>query len=173
VPTRELSAEGYFIQDAGLILLAPFLSTLFERLALASSGELKDPAAAMALLHFLATGREAPAEFQVVLPKVLCGWPLDKPVSLPEALAADTKAEARQLLESVIGHWAILKNTSVEGVQESFLQRPGKLSLTARGDWLLQVEQKAYDMLLQQLPWSFSWTRLPWMRETLRTEWVG
>jgi hypothetical protein len=164
--------EGIHIPNAGVTLLAPFLTMLFERVDVSAKTELKDPATALVLLHFLATGEAGPADFQLPLAKVLCGLPLEKAISLPVTLPESIQAEGRQLIESVIGHWAILKNTSVEGLRESFLQRPGKLTLTARKDWLLQVEQKSYDMLLQHLPWSFSLIRLPWMKRALRTEWV-
>lgn len=171
-PAVDPAVEGIYIHNAGLILLAPFLTMLFERLDLAKGGEMKDAGTAMALQHYLVTGQEGPVEFLVALPKVLCGWPLEKSIALPGSLSESMKVEAGQLLESVIGHWGILKNTSVEGLRESFLQRQGKLSRTAKGDWLLQVEQRAYDMLLQQLPWSFNLIRLPWMKNVLRTEWV-
>lgn len=177
-PTREPlqpedpTAEGIHIANAGLILLAPFLSLLFERLGLSEKSEIKDPATAQALLHFLATGEEGPQEFQVPLAKVLTGWPMEKAISLPMTLADEMKIEAGLMLESVIGHWSMLKNTSVAGLRESFLQRQGKLSRTPRGAWLLQMEQRAFDMLLQQLPWSFSIIRLPWMKRVIRTEWV-
>jgi Contractile injection system tape measure protein len=172
IQTEDPTVEGLHIANAGLILLAPFLSLLFERLELSDKAELKDQATAQALLHFLATGEEGPQEFQVPLAKVLTGWPLDKAISLPMSLADEMKIEAGLMLESVIGHWSMLKNTSVDGLRESFLQRPGKLSRTPRGEWLLQVEQRAFDMLLQQLPWSFSIIRLPWMKQVIRTEWV-
>jgi len=82
------------------------------------------------------------------------------------------KDEARQLLESAVAHWAILKDTSAAGLQEAFLSRAGKISQTRNDDWLLQVEQRPFDMLIQQLPWSFKLIKLSWMTRLLRTEWV-
>jgi hypothetical protein len=166
------AVEGIFIQNAGLILLAPFLPMLLERVDLAKEGELKDPAMAMSLMHYLACGEEGPVEFQVVLPKVLCGWDIEKEIDLPDAVPQAMKEETRQLLESVIGHWAVLKDTSVEGLQEAFLRRTGKISMSTNNEWLLQVEQRAFDMLIQQLPWSFKVVKLSWMKRLLRTEWV-
>ena len=75
------------------------------------------------------------------------------------------------MLGSVIEHWVILKNTSIEGLRESFLQRNGKLTF-ANNEWLLQVEQKPYDMLLQSLPWNIGIIKLAWMRNILKTEWI-
>ena len=166
------AVEGIFIQNAGLVLLAPFLPTLLERVGVASDGALKDPGMAMALMHYLACGEEGPAEFQVVLPKVLCGWEIETPIDLPGTIPAVMKDEARQLLESAVAHWAILKDTSAAGLQEAFLSRAGKISQTRNDDWLLQVEQRPFDMLIQQLPWSFKLIKLSWMTRLLRTEWV-
>ena len=75
------------------------------------------------------------------------------------------------MLGSVIEHWVILKNTSIEGLRESFLQRNGKLTF-ANNEWLLQVEQKPYDMLLQSLPWNIGFIKLAWMNQILITEWI-
>jgi hypothetical protein len=38
---------------------------------------------------------------------------------------------------------------------------------------MLQVEQKAVDVLLNTLPWGIGVIKLPWMKEILHTEWNG
>jgi hypothetical protein len=35
----------------------------------------------------------------------------------------------------------------------------------------LSVEAKAFDMLLEQLPWSYSTIKFPWMARPIYTEW--
>jgi len=166
------TVEGIYVSNAGSVLLAPFLMTFFDRVGVAKDRQLVEPGLAMALIHYLATGQEKAAEFQLALPKILCGWEMEQPVELPDMLPDHMKDEAGQLLAAVIEHWSILKNTSPEGLQESFLQRQGKITLTERNEWLLQVEQKSFDMVLQHLPWSFQLIKLPWMNRLLRTEWV-
>jgi len=166
------AAGGIYVSNAGSVLLAPFLTIFFDRVGVARDRQLVEPGLAMALIHYLATGQEKPAEFQLALPKILCGWEMEQPVELPDILPDHMKDEAGQLLAAVIEHWSILKNTSPEGLQESFLQRHGKITLTERDEWLLQVEQKSFDMVLQHLPWSFQLIKLPWMNRLLRTEWV-
>jgi hypothetical protein len=79
--------------------------------------------------------------------------------------------EADEMLLALIEHWSVLKNTSIDGLRESFLKRSGKLSIE-NNNWLLQIEQRPYDMLLQQLPWGISMIKLPWMKKLLITEWV-
>ena len=50
------------------------------------------------------------------------------------------------------------------------LRRPAVLS-SRTGAWLLRVERRAEDALLERLPWSWSWIRLPWMEHPLQVEW--
>ena len=70
----------------------------------------------------------------------------------------------------MIDNWKVLGNTSVAGLRETFLQRQGRLQL--RDDaWRLRVEPKAFDMLLDQLPWGFSTIKYPWMERAIYVEW--
>ena len=169
------SAEphGQFVTHAGLVLLGPYLQMFLERIGLAQGGRLTDPGAALVAVQYLGTGQEvAPPEYELVLPKLLCGFGLDEaPPALP-TVSADIVRESNELLSSVVEHWSALKNTSADSLREAFLQRDGKLSLRQDGTWLLQVEQKAYDMLLEYLPWGYQMTKLPWMERILITEWV-
>lgn len=172
-----IAEEGFHVSNSGLILLGPYLPMLFERVGLKlspSEPESPTPAAlsvAMVLLHFLATGRDDPAEFELVLPKVLCGQLPQDSFEGPVALDPAARAEADQLLDSVLAHWGALKDSSIDGLREGFLVREGKLSLRD-GIWRLQVEQKPWDMLLEQLPWSLQFTKFPWMPNPLKTEWM-
>ena len=74
------------------------------------------------------------------------------------------------MLEAVIEQWPVLKNTSIAGLREAFLQRNGKLF--SKNDKLhLQVEASTLDVLLDQLPWNLSMIKLPWMKGLLRVDW--
>jgi hypothetical protein len=75
------------------------------------------------------------------------------------------------LLSSVIEHWAALKNTGIEALRISFLQRAGKLMRTEKG-WQLVAEQKSFDILMQSLPWAIGRIKTPWMQEWLLTDWT-
>ena len=127
---------------------------------------------ALCLLHFLATGQSVAPEYELVLPKILCDMPLPTPVDCCIELSDAEKEEATALLEAVIRHWEVLRNTSPDGLRGTFLIRSGKVSLRDDGDWLLQVETKSFDMLMDALPWGISIVKLPWMRRTLWVEWV-
>lgn len=169
--TQRRHEEGFFITNAGLVLAAPFLPRFFTNLGIVADGAFNNKDLPVALLQWLVTGSEFYAEFDTVLAKVFCGMEPEAPIIIVPQLPDGFKREAHLLLEAIIGHWPALKNTSVEGLREAFLQRGGKLSMQG-GEWLLQVEQKAYDMLLNDLPWTIHTIKLPWMERLMRTEWV-
>ena len=126
---------------------------------------------AVLLLQYLATGNTEHAEHELVLNKILCNIPLEEaiPVSF---IATETEIEVtRDLLEMVIERWEKLKNTSVEGLQGSFIIRDGMLNFK-EDYWSLKVEQRGYDVLLQMLPWAFGYIKTSWMQHNLIVEWI-
>jgi len=106
----------------------------------------------------------------LVLNKVLCGLDPETPVPCSIRLTSTEKKESRQMLEAVIQRWAALKNTSVQGMQSSFLQRFGLFYATEH-NWLLCVERKVFDLLLDRLPWGIGTIKLSWMDRFLAVEW--
>ena len=164
--------EGTYIDNAGLVLLHPFLPRLFEGLGISKDTELLLPERALQLLHFLVTGKKSGHEYDLVLPKILCGIPLQQPVSGEIKLSRKETEEAEAMLEAAIGHWEALRSTSPEGLRESFLKRPGKLVLKDEDEWVLYVESRTHDILLDHLPWGISMIKLPWMKTILQVEWA-
>lgn len=177
-PLGRNTKPGLPVQACGLVLLHPYLPRLFAGLGwIADSHPLGTalPAAmlppAAALLHWLATGDDDPHEFDLVLIKLLLGLAPDDPLPVAGGLlGAAEKEEGEALLAAVIGHWAALGQSSINGLRVSFLQRGGLLYPAADG-WLLQPQAEAYDVLLDRLPWGISIIRLPWMRRSLHSQW--
>ncbi|OQZ04845.1 MAG: hypothetical protein B6D34_01040 [Candidatus Brocadia sp. UTAMX1] len=162
--------EGLYIENAGLVLLHPFLPQFFTGLGIAGEDKLLQPERALCLLHFLATGQIIAPEHDLILPKILCNVPLEMPVESDVALTLVEQEEAAALLAAVIRHWDALRNTSADGLRGAFLLRPGKVSLRG-ADWLLIVESRGFDVLLDRLPWAISMIKLPWMERMLWVEW--
>jgi len=74
------------------------------------------------------------------------------------------------MITAMIQNWKILGNTSIAGFRESFLRREARL--TRKNDaWHLQVEERAFDMLLDQIPWSFSTIKYSWMDRVIFVKW--
>lgn len=163
------------IAQAGLVLLHPYLNRLFEHCGVKEPEQKKLPPYSLprlaALLHYLATGREQVAEFELGLIKVLLGLEPGSSLPICEGLLTEAdKVESQSLLHAVISHWSALKATSVPGLRASFIERPGLLR-RIEGGWRLNVERLPYDLLLERIPWSFSLVRLPWMDRPLFVEW--
>jgi len=165
---------GLYLNQAGVVLLHPFLSRYFEAVGLLADNQFQNTDCqqrAICLLHYLATRQTDPPEYELVLPKLLCGWSLNEPV-IPAELPQAALDEAEHLLQTVIDYWQALKSTSPDGLREGFLRREGKLRRTGDRTWKLQVEQKAIDILLSRLPWGVSMVKLPWMDDLLAVEWT-
>ncbi|MHC1775857.1 MAG: contractile injection system tape measure protein [Lentimicrobium sp.] len=163
--------EGFYIDNAGLVLLHPFLPRFFETLGVTKNDEIIGPSRALRLLHFLATGQTSAQEYLLVLPKILCEVPVFAPVSIDEIITANEFDESMALLTAVILHWSALRNTSPDALRETFLKRRGKLYQENGRDWILQVESQTFDVLLGQLPWGLGHVKLPWMKTMLSVEW--
>ncbi len=171
---NKIEEDDIYITNAGLVLLAPFFPGLFDQLNWLGrekqfvKKELTDRA--ICLMHYMATDQSNPVEFQLPLNKILCGCSTVEPVDIEIRLTKKEKTEGHALINSAIEHWQALKNTSVQGFQEGFLRREGKLTESEK-NWTLTVEQTAYDVLMEQLPWSIQVVRLPWMKKPLYIEW--
>ncbi len=174
LPTAERPlTEAVYVANAGLVLLYPFFTLLFERVGLLQEKAFRDPLAAERaahLLQFLVTGGEDFPEYLLVLNKLLCGIERPQPLARIVPLTAEEKATAEGLLGAALGRWQALKNTSIAGLRETFLQRPGKL-VWSPDKVTLTVETKTVDILLDQLPWSITLIKLPWMALPLYVTW--
>ena len=170
---EEQLGDPIFIKNAGLILLWPFLKILFEKTGLFSENKFisdEKRFLAVLLLVYAATGDYQKKLPEVYLPKILCGMSPDQPIDFSLKIPEEHLQVVDDLLKAVIQQWSILKNTSIEGLRESFLKREGKLSIDEE-EYVLQVEHKSFDMLLDHIPWTISTVKLSWMPKLLNVEW--
>ena len=169
-PEKELSI---YVQNAGLVLLWPFIQRFFQNLGLVEGRAFVSTEAhgrAVLFLQYLADPDPETAEHLLPLCKLLCGYPDDRPITLELLPSEEEIAACEGLLATVPSHHPAMKNMRVEGFRTAWLQREG--ALKPRGDHhLLHVEKQAYDILLEQLPWSIRVIRLPWMHTAILTEW--
>lgn len=178
---KEKLSESFFdtdkdevaVQNAGLIILHPFLKAFFNDLKITNSkGKIKSGKRDLAvqLMHFLATGEEMFFESNLVFEKFLCGFPLKMSVKKDSLLTPELKKETSVLLESVIWLWPELKNTSPDGLRQMFLIREGKLT-QKDNHFKVIVERKAQDILLEKLAWNISILKLPWIDRLVYADW--
>ena len=174
--TSEKAPTGtaYYIQNAGLVLLHPFLPTLFKACHLWAENKFTSESAqqkAVHLLHYLSSGETEAPEYNLLLSKFLCGMKFSHPIDRKVKLSTKEIKESEHLLQVVIDQWGSMGKVKADSLREAFLQREGKLEKRESG-WHLLVEQKTIDILLGQLPWGIGMIKLPWMGEILMVEWA-
>lgn len=176
-PQKEKTDIQYwYLKNAGLIIVHPFLLTLFKNIGyLKKDHTFKNTQAqhrAVLLLQYLITGKEIVFENDLILNKILCGVPIHQSVFTEWEITSEEKKQCQSLLLSIIEHWSVLKNTSVATLQESFLRRDGKLAIKENRNFELLVEQKSIDILLDQLPWGIGTIKTSWMENYMTTHWT-
>jgi hypothetical protein len=172
-PLAEPEEDVIFVENAGVVLIWPYLALCFKNLGYTQQGAFRTPelaSRAVHLLQYMATGEEQPPEHLLPLNKLLCGIPIFEVVERDIILTLREKEEAQALLEAVVQHWEKMKNFSVDALRESFLKRHGKLS---PGDvsWSLKVEPAGFDILMDTLPWKLGMVKFKWMEKLLIVEW--
>lgn len=167
------------IPNAGLCLLAIWFPRLLDMLGLLAETDdgrkdLKDMEArirAIFILQRLATDeiREY-EEYELAFNRILTGCPFHVPLPKALKLTENEIQTVESMLAGVKANWKKLKNTSVKGFQHSFIERPGRLE-QREDKWVLYVEERAYDILLDSLPWSYRQIRLPWLKKKISVIW--
>ena len=164
------------ISNAGLVILFPFLPMLFMRLNMLSqdrrgfnSNESK-VRAIFILQHLMASEDREYDEKDLFLNRLLINYPFNEPLPKRMELYQDELNTIDSLLEATKTNWEKMRNTSMRGFQEAFLRRAGFIEKTER-EWVLTVEERAFDILLDSIPWSYKLVRLPWMENILKVNW--
>jgi len=170
---EEQVGEAIYIENSGIIILGPYIALLFERLGLVENQQLKNEDAAqkgMHILQYAITGKEYEEEQLLLLNKIVCGLDIHTPVEKKIQLLPEEKELVNGLLKAIISSWSVLKNTTVEGLRETFLCRSGRITIE-EDRYVLTVAQKPFDMLLDQIPWSITKLKLTWMKKILEVLW--
>ena len=164
------------ISNAGLVILFPFLPMLFMRLNMLSqdrrdfnSNESK-VRVIFILQHLMASEDREYDEKDLFLNRLLINYPFNEPLPKRMELNQDELNTIDSLLEAAKTNWEKMRNTSMRGFQEAFLRRAGFIEKTER-EWVLTVEERAFDILLDSIPWSYKLVRLPWMENILKVNW--
>lgn len=168
-----LPPESIYVANAGLILLWPFLGRFFRRLNLVGTKEFIDEACLMRgilLTQYLVTGKKEAPEYELALNKLLCGADMDMEIDSEIEITEEEINLSNSLLTGAITNWEKLKGTRIGTFRETFLQRNGSLYYM-NNRWELKVEKKAYDLLLETLPWGIQMIQMSWMKERLVVLW--
>jgi hypothetical protein len=165
--------DSIYVNNAGMIIIWPFLSTLCSKLGLLDGKEFIDDYSlqkAVLMLHYIGFGDEKFEESNLVLNKILCGASPDFFVDTSLRLNEMDKSIGEQMLIAVTKNWEKLGNTSPTGLRESFLKRDGIVKKN-ENNYTLIVEAKPFDMLLKTIPWNIMMIQTSFMDIRLLVEW--
>ena len=172
----EQEPEIIWVSNAGLCLLAPWFVRLFAMLGYLDEERkaFKDTASkvrAVFLLQYLSCGQERDwREPELAFSRLLTALPGNVPLPKRLALSKEERQTADGMVTGVKANWPKMDGTSVEGFRRSFLLRGGTLE-QEEGRWLLTVEENAYDLPLETIPWGFRQVRLPWLKKYVQVKW--
>jgi hypothetical protein len=161
------------IPNAGLVLLFPFLEQYFEACGLMGNKQFTSETSrlmATRSLNHLITNNDRGENNIYLFPKIICGIDIQKDIEDLDPLPEKIKLESVELLTAVIGHWSAIKGTSIESLQEMFLQRWGLLR-TEGNKVEIKVGKLAIDVLIESIPWSFMLFQFPWSGLQFNTDW--
>ena len=168
--------EKVQIANAGLVLFHPYLRYVFKDLEWINDKHQfvnkKAQQKAVLWLQYIINSKSRHPEHSLVLNKILCGWPVNKPLTTRCNFSKKEKLAVQDLIDALKEHWSVLRNTSAHGVVKSFIDRPGMIQKTGK-NFLLQIEKNTIDILLESLPFGIQTIKLPWNAYIIHTEWVG
>ena len=160
----------HYVENAGLILLHPYLKQLFLNCELLHLNKITHTETAIHLLHYLATREEQQYEHRMIFEKFLCNIPIAHSINRQIELSAALKKHADEMLAAVLHNWTAMKTASTDLLRNEFLQRPGKLILSKDNPKVI-IEKKTQDILLDKLPWNLGLCKLPWKNRIIFTDW--
>ena len=165
------TVADYYVNNAGLILIHPFLKQLFENCKLLhKDNTINDPEVAAHLLHYIATAKEQDYEHEMLFEKFLCNIPANQTINRNITLSDELKNHSNEMLQAVLENWSIMKDSSVALLQNEYLQRPGKIILSEDHPKVI-VERKTQDILLDKIAWNLGIVKLAWKNKIIFVDW--
>ena len=169
-----ITEDGIFIDNAGLVLIAPFIRYLFRSIEYIDDQHkfinIEFQHRAVLLLQYLCAPFDKTFEYLLPLCKIVCGFSPEQLIDIEFNPNKREVSECENLIAVVIEQAGIFKKLSNGGFRDSFMLREGKLS-SQNKNWLLQVEKKTHDILLEKIPWNYKIIKQPWMSVVLQVEW--
>ena len=177
-PAEEGQPEVLTVGNAGLCLSAPWFVRLFAMLGWLDEEKKKfrgtaSKVRAVFLLQYIACGEEREwREAELAFNRLLTALPGHVPLPKRLSLTDGERQTADSMVSGIKANWPQMKGTSVEGFRKSFIAREGRLEQKDEY-WQLTVSGKAYDILLETVPWGFRQIRLPWLKKYVQVSWHG
>lgn len=170
------ASEFLLVENAGLCLLTPWISRLFAMLGYLDDERksLKNTALkirAVFLLQYIVYGEEREyRETELAFNRLLVGLSQHIPIPKQLPLTSEEKQTADSMVAGIKANWPSMDGTSIRGFRQSFIARSGTLEQQEER-WLLTMEEKTHDILLESLPWSFRQIRFSWLKKYVQVVW--
>ncbi|GGE41077.1 contractile injection system tape measure protein [Psychroflexus planctonicus] len=174
IEQNNINTDSAYISNAGLVILWPFLSTLFDKIGLIDGRKFKDDTCkqkAILISQYVINKNEKISESDLLLNKLLCGAEVNFFVDVTIEFTENEKNIANSLLVAVTKNWKELNNTSPQSLQDTFLKREGKLNKSGENNFELTVQTKPYDLLLKTIPWNIKMIQTAFMDNRLIVNW--
>ncbi|WP_217471318.1 contractile injection system tape measure protein [Photorhabdus akhurstii] len=160
------------VSNAGILVLWPMLSALFNQLSLLETQKFIHRQAqfsAVNFLDYLIWGtKETPAE-RKILNNILCGLMTDETTE-SVLIEPEKQLVTEQWLDAVISQLPAWKKLSRNDARQLFLQRPGELLINEQ-ETKITVQHQPFDVLLTDWPWPLNIAKLPWLDRPLLIDW--
>ena len=169
---REELKNGIIIENSGLVIAWPFLTTLFSKMGLIEDNKIKNNVSiqkAILATQYLVHGAKEVDETQLILNKILCGADIDFYVDVDISLDDLEIGICDMALKSILGQWGKIK--SVGALREYFFQRAGLIQSNEEGAYTLIVEKETRDILLKFIPWNLSIIKTTLMNDKIIIDW--
>ncbi|MCP2029688.1 hypothetical protein L1276_004882 [Flavobacterium sp. HSC-32F16] len=161
------------VRNAGVVIINNYIPMLFERLHLTVDNQftsVENQKKAVKFLQYIVTGLPNTDEVYLPLPKVLCGLSVIDKVCDEIEITDSEKNLINGMMQSVIQYWSAIGDCSVDGFRGNWFVRDGIL-IEQPDKWELMVEKRAYDVLINRSPFSFTIIKFSWMNKPLHVLW--
>lgn len=176
---QDCERENHAVNNAGLVLFGPYLPMLCKRMDILDNNlsfkTMDNRIHFIFALQYLAYGEQREwNEEELYLNKVYAGM-IDTNEPLPRTyqLSDADITLLDSMFEMILRNWDKMRNTSPSGFRNAFILRKGIVEKDDKDKrfWKVKVEQKAFDILLDSLPWGYKMQPFRWMEEIIRVEW--
>lgn len=174
-----LARAGIDVNNAGIMLISAYFPMLFHRLGLLADNRREfestnDRIRAIFLIQYLLYGEQCEwEEPELYLNKMMVGMEeYNQPLPRTCELSQEETDMAEDMIKVICHNWDKMRNTSISGFRVAFLQRRGQVMLHEDlGKWEVTVEQEAYDLLIDSIPWEYKMCKYPWQKKIIEVKW--
>lgn len=155
----------------GILFFHPFIKPLLEDLGLLIDNKFVSIRARHKAVHVLCKISGIDYNENLIFYKLICD--LSASVSIPETIFLSKHNEEIlvKYQNQFISEWKVLKNTSINTIQNHFLNRMGIFQIEENKISLI-FENNTFDILLEQYPWNISIVKFPWLNKIIFTKFI-